>query len=47
MITKLIGIGAGGNKAAICAVRNDIISVENQWRFLVVYLKLWKRINNY
>lgn len=29
MITKLIGIGAGGNKAAICAVRNDIISVEN------------------
>ena len=29
MITKLIGIGAGGNKAAICAVKNQVIDINN------------------
>lgn len=29
MITKLIGIGAGGNKAAICAVKNQVIDIDN------------------
>lgn len=29
MICKLIGIGAAGNKAAICAVENNIIEIEN------------------
>lgn len=29
MITKLIGVGAGGNKAAICAVANNIMDIED------------------
>ena len=29
MYTKLIGLGAGGNKAAICAVKNQVIEMSN------------------
>lgn len=29
MITKLIGVGAGGNKAAICAVMNEVIDIDS------------------
>ena len=29
MITKLIGIGAAGNKAAICAVKNNVVDMED------------------
>ena len=29
MFCKLIGLGAAGNKAAICAVQNSVISIKN------------------
>lgn len=29
MYCRLIGLGAAGNKAAICAVENSVIDIEN------------------